>query len=59
MFQDPLSALNPIMKVGKQITEVLLLNKKMSKEGARARALELMRAVGIPEPETRFEQYPF
>ena len=59
IFQDPLSALNPIMKIGKQITEVLHLNKKITKEEAREKALELMRAVGIPDVERRFEQYPF
>ena len=60
IFQDPLSALNPIMKIGKQITEVLLINdKKMTKEAAKEKALELMRAVGIPQPELRFDQYPF
>lgn len=59
IFQDPLSALNPIMKIGKQITEVLHLHNKMSKEEARNRALELMRAVGIPDAERRIDQYPF
>ena len=59
IFQDPLSALNPIMKIGKQITEVLTLNHKMSKEEAKAKALELMEVVGIPEAAKRFDQYPF
>ena len=58
VFQDPMSALNPIMKVGKQITEVLR-RKKMDKAAADARALELMKAVGIPDAEKRFNQYPF
>ena len=59
VFQDPLSALNPIMKVGKQITETLCVHQKLSQEQAKKRALELMAAVGIPEPEKRFNQYPF
>ena len=59
IFQDPLSALNPIMKIGKQITEVLHLHNKISKEEAKNRALDLMRAVGIPDVEKRFDQYPF
>lgn len=59
VFQDPLSALNPIMKIGKQIIEALVLSGKMPKNQAKARALELMNDVGIPEPEIRFEQYPF
>lgn len=59
IFQDPLSALNPIMKIGKQITEVLHLNKRMSTQEADAKALELMHAVGIQDAARRFNQYPF
>ena len=59
VFQDPLSALNPIMKIGKQITEALILSGKYDKKSAKKRAIELMEAVGIPKPELRYEQYPF
>ncbi|MFI3226973.1 MAG: ABC transporter ATP-binding protein [Clostridia bacterium] len=59
IFQDPLSALNPIMTIGKQICEVLTIGRGMSKADAKVRALELMRDVGITEPEVRFKQYPF
>lgn len=59
VFQDPLSALNPIMKIGKQISEVLIYHDNMNREDAKKRALELMSAVGIPDPELRYDQYPF
>lgn len=59
IFQDPFSALNPITKIGKQITEVLRLRQKMNKKEAKKRALELMDAVGIPDAARRFNQYSF
>lgn len=59
VFQDPLSALNPIMKVGKQITETILVHQKISRQEAKKKAIALMEAVGIPDAPKRFNQYPF
>lgn len=59
IFQDPMSSLDPVMKIGKQITEAMLIKDNISKEEAKNKAIELMAAVGIPDPETRFNQYPF
>ncbi len=58
VFQDPLSALDPIMKIGNQITEVLK-KRGMSSAEATRKAISLLRDVGIDEPERRIEQYPF
>ena len=58
IFQEPVASLNPSFTVGFQIEEVLRLNLGMSKRDARARALDLFRAVGIPEPETKLKAYP-
>ncbi|MEJ8302418.1 ABC transporter ATP-binding protein [Saccharibacillus sacchari] len=58
IFQDPMTSLNPTMKVGKQITEVLFTHDKISSADARARGLELLKLVGIPNHEKRFNQYP-
>ncbi len=59
IFQDPMSSLNPIVKVGKQITEAMILKNKLTKAEARERALRLMEEVGISEAEKRYNQYPF
>ena len=58
IFQDALAALNPTMTVGKQITENLLHHEKISKKEAMQKAVELLRMVGIPQPEQRVKQYP-
>ena len=58
IFQEPMTSLNPILTIGLQITEPLQIHLGMSVSQARARAVELMRLVGIPDPERRLEQYP-
>jgi len=58
IFQDPMTSLNPTMKVGRQITEVILQHRKVSKLDAKNRAIELLTQVGIPFPEKRYNQYP-
>ena len=58
IFQDPLSALNPVHRIGAQISEMLLAHQKMSERAARARAVELLEVVGIPQPGDRAMQYP-
>ncbi|WP_431809796.1 ABC transporter ATP-binding protein [Brevibacillus agri] len=58
IFQDPMTLLNPTMKLGTQIAEVLVKHQKLSAKKAREKAIELLAAVGIPEPERRCDQYP-
>jgi len=58
IFQEPMTALNPVFTVGRQLTEGLRVHKNMSKSQAEARALELLKEVRIPEPERRLKQYP-
>lgn len=59
IYQDPMSALNPIMKIGDQIIESIQLHKKISKADAKKEAISLLVSVGIPEPEERISSYPF
>jgi peptide/nickel transport system ATP-binding protein len=58
IFQEPMSSLNPVYTVGSQICEVLHLHNKISRADARAKAVELLREVQIPDPESRVKQYP-
>ena len=58
VFQDPMTSLNPVKRVGAQITDPLRFHLKMNREQSNGRALELMRLVGIPEPERRLRQFP-
>ncbi|MGD6899465.1 ABC transporter ATP-binding protein [Bacillus infantis] len=58
IFQDPMTSLNPTMKIGRQIMEVLIKHQNMSSSAAKERATELLRLVGIPMPERRVNQYP-
>ena len=59
IFQEPMSSLNPVVKVGKQIEETLILHTKLSRAERRAKVIDIMRQVGVPEPERRFDAYPF
>ena len=58
IFQEPMTSLNPILTIGLQITEPLTIHLGMTAEEARARAIELLGLVGIPDPARRLEQYP-
>src|SRR2546425_586352 len=58
IFQDPLTSLNPLYTIGRQLEETILTHLPLSKTQARARALSLLREVGIPAPEARYSHYP-
>jgi peptide/nickel transport system ATP-binding protein len=58
IFQDPMTSLNPVKTIGAQLNEAVLLHRDVSKKQARARALELLKAVGIPRAERRIDDYP-
>jgi len=59
VFQDPMTSLNPIITIGEQITSIILKHQDCSENEARIRAIELMKKVGIPNAENRFDDYPF
>ncbi len=58
IFQEPMTSLNPVFTVGNQIEESILLHQKVTKEEAKARAIEMLKKVGIPAPEQRYSEYP-
>jgi oligopeptide transport system ATP-binding protein len=58
IFQDPMTSLDPTMKIGRQIQEMILLHEKVSKDQAKERAIRLLSVVGIENPEKRYHQYP-
>jgi oligopeptide transport system ATP-binding protein len=58
VFQDPMTSLNPVYRVGRQIAEPLILHKGLTKDAAWSRAVELLDLVGIPHPESRVKDYP-
>ena len=59
VFQDPMTSLNPVITIGKQISSVIMMHQQCSEVEARARALTLMKKVGIPNAESRYDDYPF
>ena len=58
IFQDPMTSLNPVYKIGDQIVEAIQSHERVDKRTARARAIELLRQVGIPNPDTRVDDFP-
>jgi oligopeptide/dipeptide ABC transporter ATP-binding protein len=59
IFQEPLTSLNPVLTIGRQIAETLILHQNLSRSAAQEKAVEMLRLVRIPEAERRVEEYPF
>ena len=58
IFQDPMTSLNPVYRIGEQIVEAIQIHEKTDRRGAQRRAVELLRQVGIPNPEQRVDDFP-
>lgn len=58
IFQEPMTSLNPVITIGKQISEAIIVHQNVSKDEARKRAIEMLKVVGIPNPEKRYNDYP-
>ena len=58
IFQEPMTSLNPVYTIGNQIMEAIILHQRLSKKEARNKAIEMLRAAGIPSPEQRIDEYP-
>ena len=58
IFQEPMTSLNPVFTIGMQVMEIILTHERCTKDAARARAIEMLTAVGIPDAASRIDQYP-
>ncbi|WP_041082553.1 ABC transporter ATP-binding protein [Thermotoga profunda] len=58
IFQEPMTSLNPVITIGKQIAEAIVVHQNISREEAKKRAIEMLKVVGIPNPEKRYDDYP-
>ncbi len=58
IFQEPMTSLNPVYQVGRQVREAIVLHQKVSRKEAKERVIDIFREVGIPEPEKRYYAYP-
>jgi oligopeptide transport system ATP-binding protein len=59
IFQEPMTSLNPVFTIGEQIMESIMLHQKVNRTGARRKAIDMLKIVGIPSPERRVDEYPY